>query len=114
MKSKNYRDSKKKHETLEKLYKKQADGIKFVVWSISDEKTLKEIREKFKVEEYDIIIKTRRFYDNKSLNNRLIHEINRLSIRQIHSMTLSYKLKTINTLKMNHVEFKTRYKIFLS
>lgn len=113
MKNKNYRDSKKKHETLEKLYNKRAKGVKFVVWTISDDKTLKEIRKKFKAEEYDIVIKTRRFYDNQSLNNGLLRRINYSAIKQIHSMTLPYKTKTINILQMNHVKFETRYKIFL-
>ena len=34
MKNKNYRDSRKKHETLEKLNRKKAEGVKFVVWTI--------------------------------------------------------------------------------
>ena len=114
MKNKNYRDSRKKHETLEKLNRKKAEGVKFVVWTISDDKVLKKIQEEFKVNEYDIVIKTRRFYDNKSLNNSLLRGINYSAIRNIHSMLMPFKSKTINTLKMNHVDFKIRYKIFLS
>ena len=80
----------------------------------SDDKVLKKIQENFEVTEHDIIIKTKRFYDNKSLNNSLLRGINYSAIRNIHSIVMPFKSKTINTLKMNHVEFKIRYKIFLS
>ena len=114
MKNKNYRDSRKKHETLEKLNRKKAEGVKFVVWTIPDDKVLKKIQENFEVTEHDIIIKTKRFYDNKSLNNSLLRGINYSAIRNIHSIVMPFKSKTINTLKMNHVDFKIRYKFFLS
>ena len=113
MKNKNYRDSRKKHETLEKLNRKKAEGVKFVVWTIPDDKVLKKIQENFEVTEHDIIIKTKRFYDRTLLNNSLLRRINHSAIKQIHTLTLPFKVKTIKLLQTHHIEFKIRYKIFL-
>ncbi len=112
MKTRDYKESKLKHDLIQDLRHEKKKGKKFVYRKLTP-KELEKVRKKYEYIPMELLITTRRFANIRYIKNSILKDIHYAYLRHQKILVRKFKFSYVDILNEHHLDYKIKCKIIL-
>lgn len=112
MKTRDYKESKLKHELIQDLQHEKKEGKNFVYRKFTPNE-LEKVRKKYEYIPIELLITTRKLANIRYVKNGILKDIHYAYLHHQKILIRKYRLSYVNILNEHHLDYKIKCKIIL-